>query len=78
MVSRMSLAVMFKLLTGILKVQILAVESFGQAVNDYPQLHYLLAYYHVWFGDVDFKFRVVDLTGKAITHHLRQVPGSDT
>lgn len=52
-----------KVLTGVLKVHILAVESVPQAVRHDLQLHYLLAYRHVWFGDVDFHLGVVDLAG---------------
>ena len=54
---------MVKVLTGVLKVHILAIESIPQAVRHDLQLHYLLAYRHVRFGDVDFYFRVVDLAG---------------
>lgn len=67
--------VMVKIHTGVLEVHILAVESILQAVRHDLQLHYLLTYCHVWLGDVDFHFRVVDLTGQAVTHHLGQVPG---
>lgn len=54
---------MVKVLTGVLKVHVLAVESILQTVRHDLQLHYLLAYRHVWLGDVDFHFGVVDLTG---------------
>lgn len=69
-------AAMVKLLTGVLEVHILAVESVLQAVRHDLQLHYLLAYRHVWLGDVDFHLRVVDLTGQAVTHHFWKVPAS--
>ncbi len=67
---------MVKGLTGVLKVHILAVQGILQAVRHDLQLHYLLPYCHVWFGDVNFYFRVVYLTCKAITHHLGKVPAT--
>lgn len=67
---------MVKVLTGVLEVHVLAVKSVPQAVRHDLQLHDLLAYCHVRFGDVDFHFRVADLAGEAVAHHLGKVPGT--
>lgn len=64
------------ILTGILEVHIVAVDSIlHSACHDF-ELHDLLSYIHVWFGDVDLHFRVIDLVGQSISHYLREVPNT--
>lgn len=62
-------------LTGVLEVHVIAIESILQTVRHDLQLHYLLSYCHVRLGDVNFHFRVVYLACEAIANHLWKVPG---
>lgn len=61
-------------LTCVLKVHIMAIESVFQPVCHDLELHYLLTYRNVGFGYVDLHFRVIDLTGKAVSNYLWEVP----
>lgn len=61
-------------LTRILEVHVVPIQSILQPVAHDFELHDLLADIHVRFGDVELHFRVVDLIGQAVAHHLRKVP----
>lgn len=64
------------LLTGVLEVDVVAIESILQAVRHDLQLHYLLPYCHVGLGDVYFHFGVVDLARQAVANDFGEVPGT--
>lgn len=64
------------ILTGILEVHVIAVDCILHSVRHDFELHDLLSYNHVWFGDVNLHFRVVDLVGQSISHHLREIPNT--
>lgn len=62
--------------TCVLEVHIVAVESIFQPVCHDLELHYLLAYRNVGFGDVDLHLGVVDLIGQAISDYFREIPAA--
>lgn len=65
-----------KILTGVQEVDVLAIKSFFQTERHASQLHNLLAYRHIWSGDVDLHFRVVDLTSEAVANNLWEIPAN--
>jgi len=60
--------------TRVLEVHVVAVQRVFQPVAHDFELHDLLPDGHVRLRDVELHFRVVDLIGQAVTHHLREVP----
>lgn len=64
------------MLTGILEFHVIAVDGvFYSARHDF-ELHDLLSYGHVWFGDVNLHFRVVNLVGQTISHYIWEIPNT--
>lgn len=72
--SNLTIEILKKRPTCILKVHIVAIQCIFQLVAHDFELHDLLPDCHVWLCDVKIHFWVVDLIGQAITHHFWKVP----
>lgn len=73
MLSQVCVCVHGKLLTWVLKVDIIAVVGIFQLVGHHPQSHDLLADEGVWAGDVHSHLRVIHLVGQSILLNFREV-----